>query len=190
MREFLLLFFAGPLVMAAGLHLLKQAGLIEVNSFGDELLGLVIEEVVRGYVHPDGVPARRDPHVFAKMGAGQHTLAHGAAGEVVLRFDFDVQVREGLADSIVESPHTADAFENGSDQEHVAKGGSSLRESGAGGVPVVRVFRRNVGGNNSVLTFGLLFESHGWGPYSTLTSSIAPYLSLFQYFAVSGSGSV
>ena len=68
MREFLFLFLAGPLVMAAGLHLLKQAGLVEVNSFGDELLGLVIEEVVRGYVHSDGVPARLDPHVFAKMG--------------------------------------------------------------------------------------------------------------------------
>lgn len=168
MREFLLLFLAGPLVMAGGLHLLKQASLVEVNSFGDELLRLVIEEVVRGYVHPDGVPARRDPHVFAKMGTGQHTLANGAAGKVVLRLDFDVQVREGLADRIVKGPHAADAFENGSNQEHVAKGGPGLGEPGAGRSPVMRVFRGDVGGNDAVLTLRLLFESHGWGPHSAL----------------------
>lgn len=163
MRRFLFWFLA-----RAALHLLKQAGLIKVNSFGDELLGLVIEEIVRGYVYADGVRARLDPHVFAKVGAGQHTFAHGAAGEVVLRFDFDVQVREGLADRIVESPHTADAFENGSDQEHVAKGGPGLGEPGAGRSPVMRVFRGDVGGNDAVLTLRLLFESHGWGPHSAL----------------------
>src|SRR5437899_1488060 len=104
-----------------------------------------------------------------------------AAGKVVLGLDFNVQVREGLADGIVEGPHAADAFESSRNQQHVAKGGSGLGESGAGRVPVVCVFRGNVCGYDAVLTFRLLFQSHGWGPYSALTSSIAPFLYSFQY---------
>src|SRR5690348_9207439 len=168
MRRFLFWFLAGAAAVGA-LHMSKQASLIEVHSLRNELLRFFVEEVVGGYVYADGVRARLDSHVFAKVGAGQHSLAHGAAGEVVLRPDFDVQVREGLANRIVEVPHTADAFESSRNRQHVAKGSPGLVESGARRVPVMRVFRGDVRGNDAVLPFRLLFQSHGWGPYSVPT---------------------
>jgi hypothetical protein len=158
-----LFWFLGGTAAAGALHLSQQVGLIEVHSLRDELFRFLVEEVIRGYVYADGVRARLDSHVFAQVGAGQLSLAHSAAGEIVLRPDFDVKVREGLANRIVEGPDAADAFESSRNQKHVAKGRSRLGESLAGGVPVVGIFRRDVGGYNAVLTFHLLFQSHGWG---------------------------
>src|SRR6266699_6875479 len=148
----------------AGLHLSQQARLIQVNSLCDQLLRRFIEEVVRRQLHSDAVPLRPYPQVLAQMRAREHSLAHRTTRKVLLRFHFNVKVRQRRADRFVEGPQASHAPERHGKQHHVAKGASPRGKPLPRCVPIVRVFGGDVCGYNTTLTFGLLFRSHGWAP--------------------------